>query len=93
MFTKSLVRIILLPVAVIFLAACNGNDGWAYDYNYDEYDNNYEYEYYQYEKTECEAESLLIAEMACFLATIHALWDSDGGAMWGVPLHTPIIFC
>ena len=90
MFVKSLVRIILLPVVIIFLVACSSSDGRAYDYDYDEYDNGYEY--CQYEITECETELLLIAEMACFLAAIHALWDADDGAMWGVPLHTPIIF-
>ena len=43
------------------------------------------------EKAAREAEQRLIAEMAHLLARMQALWDADGGEMWGVPLHIPLI--
>ena len=87
--------VMLLAVAVVALAACS-------DQNYDRDVIEEDYLY----MTENEGDGLendnvvlpwdesemTLEAAAYWFAWVHAAWDADGGEMWGVPLHVPIVF-
>ena len=91
--------LLLLPMVLLVLVACR-NDIAEEDYAtiipeevYVE--ETYENENYYRDKEMAEDSFLLdIEHAAYYLTRLQEMWDADGGEMWGVSLHIPVvIFC
>jgi len=67
------------------------------DYSYDEnyyidYDNNTDYAPLTTTQVLWEPHELINVDLATqFLEELEAMWDADGGALWGTPLNVPFI--
>ena len=75
---KAALAAILLLLTLF--AACNSYDNYAANYNRD-----------------CEEpppfeSSIPLDTAAAYFAKMQAIWDEDGGALWGLPLHAPLMF-
>jgi len=89
---KRMAFISVFVFIVLLMVGC-GENGYGYEHEGDyhhHYEEDYEYEYEHEE--EFVFESVIPLDMALRLFTeLEEIWDRDGGALWGVPLHAPVM--
>jgi len=97
----SISAIFFAIASLLLLSACGGDYAAEDDYVNYEHENEYVYEHvheHENDISEDFAHPINSTEFfefaAAQFAALQAIWDADGGDMWGVPLHSPvIIFC